>query len=159
PFVSDRRHPEIYIAGSSEPARGLALSRGTCWMRMGDTAETIGRDAAGVLDHGIEVGLRMSMVARPTREEAVAAARQLVEKLGMGVSERTVEADFIRRSDSFSMKDLYRRAEEQWLAPTLWAGAVRTQSPAAIALVGSPEEVAAAILEYKRAGVSQFTFS
>ena len=57
------------------------------------------------------------------------------------------------------MNDLYRRAEEEWLAPTLWAGAVRTHGAAAIALVGSSEEVAAAILEYKRAGVSQFIFS
>jgi alkanesulfonate monooxygenase len=160
PFVSaGRRHPEIYIAGNSEPARQLALSRGTCWMRLGDTAENVARDAATVLEHGIEVGLRMSVIARPTRKEAVAAARELVERLGPGNSERKVEGGFIRRSDSVSMNDLYRRAEEEWLAPTLWAGAVRTHGAAAIALVGSPEEVAAAILEYKRAGVSQFIFS
>ena len=43
PFVSDhRRSPEIYIAGNSEPARRLAVSRGTCWMRLGDTAENVG---------------------------------------------------------------------------------------------------------------------
>ena len=65
PFVSaGRRHPEIYIAGNSEPARQLALSRGTCWMRLGDTAENVARDAATVLDRGIEVGLRMSVIAR-----------------------------------------------------------------------------------------------
>ena len=57
------------------------------------------------------------------------------------------------------MNDLHRRAEEEWLAPTLWTGAVRTHGAAGIALVGSPEEIAAAILEYKRAGVSQFIFS
>ncbi len=160
PFVSDhRRHPEIYIAGNSEPARRLAISRGTCWMRLGDTAENVARAAAGLLDHGIEVGLRMSMIARPTREEAVTAASELVERLGSGQSERKVEGAFIRKSDSVSMNDLYQRAEEEWLAPSLWAGAVRTHGAAAIALVGSPEEIAAAILEYKRVGVSQFIFS
>ena len=160
PFVSDRRrHPEIYIAGNSEPARRLAVSRGTCWMRLGDTAQNVGRAAAAVLDLGIEVGLRMSMIARPTREEAVAAARDLVEVLGPGESARKVEGGFIRRSDSVSMNDLYQRAQEEWLAPTLWAGAVRTQGAAAIALVGSPEAIATAILEYKRAGVSLFIFS
>jgi alkanesulfonate monooxygenase len=160
PFLADRRrHPEIYIAGNSEPARRLALSRGTCWMRLGDTAENVVRDAAGVIDQGIEVGLRMSVIARPTRAEAVAAARELIQRLGPGESERTVEGGFIRRSDSVSMNDLYRRAEEEWLGPALWAGAVRTHGAAAIALVGSPEEVAASILEYKRAGVSQFIFS
>ncbi len=160
PFVSDRRrHPEIYIAGNSEPARRLAVSRGTCWMRLGDTVQNVGRAAAAVLDLGIEVGLRMSMIARPTREEAVAVARELVDGLGPDGSERKVEGGFIRRSDSVSMNDLYQRAQEEWLAPTLWAGAVRTHGAAAIALVGSPEAIATAILEYKRAGVSQFIFS
>jgi alkanesulfonate monooxygenase len=36
---------------------------------------------------------------------------------------------------------------------------VRTYGAAAIALVGSPEEVAAAIWEYKKVGVSRFIFS
>lgn len=99
------------------------------------------------------------MIARPTREEAVTAASELVERLGPGQSERHVEGAFIRKSDSVSMNDLYQRAEEEWLAPSLWAGAVRTHGAAAIALVGSPEEIAAAILEYKRVGVSQFIFS
>lgn len=160
PFVSARRlHPEIYIAGNSPPAQRLALARGTCWMRLGDTAENVRRAAADLLDRGIEVGLRMSMIARPTRAEAVAAARNLIERLGTGRTERTTEGSFIQRSDSVSMTDLYRRAEEEWLAPTLWAGAVRTHGAAALALVGSPDEIAAVILEYKRTGVSQFIFS
>lgn len=160
PFVSPvRRHPEIYIAGNSDPARKLALSRGTCWMRLGDTVENVRRATAGVLDHGIEVGLRMSMIARPTRDEAVAAASELVERLGGGDSERKVERSFVNRSDSVSMNDLYIRAADEWLEPTLWTGAIRTHGAAAVALVGSFEEVAAAILEYKRAGVTQFIFS
>jgi alkanesulfonate monooxygenase len=160
PFVSaDRRLPEIYIAGNSEPARRLALARGTCWMRLGDTAENVARESMAVRERGIELGLRLSVIARPTRAEAVAAARDLVEQLGPGGSERRVEGTFIRRSDSVSMNDLYRRAEQEWLAPALWAGAVRTHGAAAIALVGAPENVAEAILEYKQAGVSQFILS
>jgi alkanesulfonate monooxygenase len=33
------------------------------------------------------------------------------------------------------------------------------QGPTAVALVGSPEEIASAILEYKAIGISQFIFS
>jgi alkanesulfonate monooxygenase len=160
PYVSpSRSHPEIYIAGNSEPARQLALSRGTCWMRLGDTAENVRLATESVCDQGIEVGLRLSMIARKTRDEAIAAANELVGRLGTAGSERTVERSFIHRSDSVSMNDLYRRADQEWLAPALWAGAVRTHGAAAIALVGSYEEVAAAILEYKRTGVTQFIFS
>jgi alkanesulfonate monooxygenase len=101
----------------------------------------------------------MSVIARRTRTEAVRAAHDLVAPFGQDAPERAVEGSFIQGSDSTSMRDLYRRAEQGWLAPTLWAGAVRTHGPAAVALVGSAEEVAGAILEYRRAGVSQFILS
>jgi alkanesulfonate monooxygenase len=160
PFVSDgRRHPEIYIAGNSEPAERLSLSRGDCWMRIADTAENVGKSAARVLDKGIEVGLRMSVIAAPTHEEAVASAYNLIGGLGTVGTEGRMEQRFIQRSDSVSIRDTYQRAERDWLGPALWAGAVRTHGTPAIALVGSPEEVAAAILEYKAAGVSQFILS
>ncbi|QEH38551.1 Alkanesulfonate monooxygenase [Aquisphaera giovannonii] len=159
-FQSERRtSPEIYIAGSSEAARRLAVARGTCWMQIGDTVERIARAAEAVRGEGIDVGLRLSVIARPTREEAVAAARALVDGLGPGGAEKDVEGAFIRRSDSQSMRDMYRRAGEEWLSPTLWAGAVRSHGPASIALVGSPRDIAGAILEYERAGVTQFILS
>jgi alkanesulfonate monooxygenase len=160
PFVSSQRpHPEIFIAGNSEAARRLALARGTCWMQLGDTPENVRQRAAGVLEHGGEIGLRMSVIARPTREEAVRAARELVKGLASAEAVRDTERRFVEQSDSVSMDSLYRRADEEWLSPTLWAGAVRTHGAPALALVGSPADIAAAILEYKRVGVSQFIFS
>ena len=84
-------------------------------------------------------------LAEAYRAEAVAAARDMIARLGTGKTERTTEGSFIQRSDSVSMNDLHRRAEQEWLAPTVWAGAIRTHGAAAIALVGSPDEIAAAI--------------
>jgi alkanesulfonate monooxygenase len=160
PFISEtRRHPEIYIAGSSEPAERLALAQGDCWMQLGDTVEKVRASAARVQDRGIDLGLRMAIIARPTHEEAVAAAYGVIGRLGTAEPERGVEQDFIRSSDSVTMRELYRRAAQDWLGPVLWAGAVRTYGPASIALVGSPEEIAEAIWEYREAGVSQFIFS
>ena len=55
----------------------------------------------------------------------------------------------------------YRWGEEvgsEWRTRCLWTGAVPHLGPPSMALVGSPEEVAAAILEYKAVGVSQFLF-
>ncbi|HEY7547022.1 MAG TPA: alkanesulfonate monooxygenase, partial [Blastocatellia bacterium] len=43
--------------------------------------------------------------------------------------------------------------------PTLWTGAVRYYGSPAIALVGTPEEIASAIIEYKKTGITQFIFS
>jgi alkanesulfonate monooxygenase len=161
PFLADdgRAHPEIYIAGNSAAARQLALARGTCWMQLGDTHENVARSAESFLGQGVELGLRFSVIARPTRAEAVDAAHALISRLGPGGTEKTVEGTFIRRSDSVSMRALYRRSDDEWLSPTLWTGAVKTYGAAAIALVGSAAEVAEALVEYGRAGVSQFILS
>jgi alkanesulfonate monooxygenase len=160
PFVSDEgSHPEIFIAGNSDAARRLAIARGTCWMRLGDTIANVARCADEVLPHGVELGLRLSVIVRPARAEAIAASHELLERLGQGVSERKVESSFIERSDSVSMRDLHTRADQEWLSDCLWTGAVRTHGAAAIALVGSAEEVAHAFIEYGRIGVSQFIIS
>jgi alkanesulfonate monooxygenase len=113
-------------------------------------------DAA--LAQGIEAGVRVCLIVRPTREEALESAQALVtgndhgRKLAGG-------RDFLAKTDSVSFKKAYQLGDKEWLTPTLWTGAVRIQGPTAIALVGSPEEVASAILDYKKIGVSQFIFS
>jgi alkanesulfonate monooxygenase len=45
------------------------------------------------------------------------------------------------------------------LRPWLWTGLVRSHGAAGMALVGDPDELASALLEYGRAGVSQFIIS
>jgi alkanesulfonate monooxygenase len=57
------------------------------------------------------------------------------------------------------MKSMHELADKEWLTQCLWTGAIRSHGAAAAALVGSPEEVAAAILEYSNAGVTQFILS
>src|SRR5262249_59952005 len=78
PFVSpDRSFPELYIAGNSPSAQRLAISQGTCWMRLADTPARTAPELSPVLQAGKEVGLRCSIIARPTREEAINAAHAL----------------------------------------------------------------------------------
>ncbi|MBC7910170.1 MAG: LLM class flavin-dependent oxidoreductase [Pyrinomonadaceae bacterium] len=156
PFVSgDRAAPEIFIAGSSLPAQRLALRQGTCWLRFADTPESVAADTLAISRQGIAVGLRLSVITRETRQEALSAAYSLIANMEVKGSEK----EFIQRSDSFSMKATYELAEDEWLKPYLWTGAIRYVGATAIALVGTPEEIASAIMEYKAAGVSQFILS
>jgi alkanesulfonate monooxygenase len=102
----------------------------------------------------------MAIIARPTRAAAVRDAHALIAGLDPSLAERGRERDFVQKSDSVSIKKVYRQAAEtEWLAPYLWMGAVRTHGPATVCLVGSPEELADAFIEYKRVGVSQFILS
>src|SRR6266550_8977471 len=101
PFVSsDRSSPEIFIAGSSAPAQKLAVRQGTCWMRLGDAPERLRDDALTISQQGIDVGLRLSVVARPTRQEAKDAARALVADFDT----REKEKKFVQSTDSKSIK-------------------------------------------------------
>ena len=161
PFVAgERSFPEIFIAGGSKEAQGLAIRCGTLWMQIADTPEKLRESVQPVLAAGKEVGLRMAVIARPTREEAVRAAHDLVSGLDPSLHEKQRENRFVKESDSVSIRATYATAARvEWLNRYLWMGAVSTHGAATVCLVGSPEEVADAIMDYKAIGVSQFILS
>jgi len=161
PYVADQRTlPEIFIAGGSTEAQELAIRCGTLWMQIGDTPENLRENVGPVLAAGKEVGLRMAIIARPTREKAIRAAHSLVSGLDPSLREKQKEKQFVNASDSVSIKATYETAARvEWLKPYLWTGAVNTHGAATVCLVGSAKEVADAIMEYKKIGVSQFILS
>jgi alkanesulfonate monooxygenase len=161
PFVSSdgARSPELYIAGNSDPARALAITQGSCWMMLADTPARIASKIGPVMQAGKSIGLRMSVVTRPTRADALDAARAIAASAGTGFDSGKAEDRFVTRSDATGMRATFALAEEEWLTPWLWTGLVRTHGAPALALVGSYDEVAGALMEYKAAGVTQFIFS
>jgi alkanesulfonate monooxygenase len=159
PFLSsERSSPEIFIGGGSLPAQRLAIRHGTCWMQIADAPEKLRPQILPALAAGIEVGLRLSIIARPTREEAIGAAHSLIDGLDTKGGDEEKEKEFVRRSDSESVKAGHE-LESEWLTSCLWTGAIRYIGAPAIALVGSPQEVAEAIMGYREIGVTQFIFS
>jgi alkanesulfonate monooxygenase len=127
-------------------------------MQLADAPEKMQQACSTALTHGIELGVRVCLIARPTREEALEAAQALIT--GNDHSRKLAGGqEFFAKTDSVSFQKAYQMGSTEWLTPTLWTGAVRAQGPTAIALVGSPDEIASAILDYKKIGVSQFIFS
>jgi alkanesulfonate monooxygenase len=160
PFVSPtRKCPEIFIGGGSESARRLAESHGDCWMRLADTPQAVCGSSASILRAGKQCGLRLSIIPRATRNEAIAAAHALVDQAQQIEKTRQAENRFVNASDSHSITAMYRTAEQEWLTPVLWTGAVRSHGAPSIALVGSYEEIAEAFMQYARVGISQFIIS
>jgi alkanesulfonate monooxygenase len=159
PFVAPaRKFPEIIVGGGSPASQQLAIRQGTCWMQLADTPEKMQQACSMALAHGIEVGVRVCLIARPTREESLQAAQALLAENDYG-RKLAGGQDFFAKTDSVSFKKAFQLGGTEWLTPVLWTGAVRVQGPTAIALVGSPEEIASAILDYKKIGISQFIFS
>jgi alkanesulfonate monooxygenase len=160
PFVSKvGTSPYIFVGGGSDAARALSISQGSCWIRLADTPANLLAGSKSVLDAGKELGVRVGVICRPTREEAVQAGRALVANLNPVLREKEQEREFTKRSDSVSIRQIYKTAEEEWPAPWLWKGLVRSHGSAAITIVGTPEEVASAFIEYGRMGVTQFIIS
>jgi alkanesulfonate monooxygenase len=159
PFVSDERsRPEIYLGGSSDQARALAMRHADCLLTLPDTPERMEPKIRPVLASGTEVGVLLTLICKPTRAEAVEAAHALVDSAG---SKARATHDMLRnRSDSVGYTTTYDLAarDSAWPCRYLWTGAVPYLGPPSIALVGSPREIVDALIEYQKIGVSRFLF-
>ena len=158
PFVAGKSsRPEIFLGGNSAQAEDLAIKHADCLWRMPDTPEALKPRIGPLRAKGLEVGLLVSVIARRTHEEAVQAAQSIITTLGN--KPRNTHQEFARRSDSVAFTSVLHQAERdgsEWLTPYLWTGAVPYLGAPSIALVGSAEEVATAMMEYQRIGISQF---
>jgi alkanesulfonate monooxygenase len=157
PFLApDRTAPEIYVSGHSEQAQRLALRRGSCWVRLIDTPAKLRKVVGDFREHNVEVCLRLCVICRNTRQEAIEAAKALLPGEDIERQERSILA----RSDSQTLKQALAAADDVgWMNDNLWAGLVPYYGSSAITLLGSPAELAEIFLEYKRIGVTQFIIS
>lgn len=158
PFLArDRRAPEIYVSGHSENAQRLARAQGSCLLRVADSPDNLRDSVARIRQQGIEVCLRMCILCRPTREEAVRVAESLLPERANPGHERSIAV----KDDS----QMYREAamlagsKDHWLTRSLWTGLVPHYGPVWTTLLGTPQEIAETFLQFKSIGVTQFILS
>jgi|SRR5215471_1977550 len=155
PFVApDRKAPEIYVSGHSQGSERLAFAQGTCLLRVADTPEKLQPVIARARVRGLRICLRLGLICKATRAEAIASASALLPENG--------DENTTRLKDDSQM---YREgaalgsATDRWLSPCLWTGLVPHYGPVWTTLLGSADEVANAFLAYKKVGVSEFIIS
>lgn len=159
PF-KDGERPRIYLSGASEIAQQIAIEWGDCWLRYGDTPAGIAAASQAVLRSGRSVGVRIHVLARETREEALSEIDAMMSHTDEQ-HRKNVDA-FMKTCDSEAVKKSFQLADSasnDWLSPMLWTGAVAYRGGPALCVVGSYDEVARNLLEYKQAGVSEFILS
>jgi alkanesulfonate monooxygenase len=160
PFVAETRsRPEIYSGGNSEQAIQLAIRHSDCLLTFPEAPERLAERIRPVLDSGTRAGVIVSMIAKPTRDEAIAAAHALINNAGEPA--REVQKQTRARLDSVGFTSMYELAEKDagWVTPYLWAGAVPYLGAPAISLVGSADDMVNAISEYRDIGISEFLFT
>jgi alkanesulfonate monooxygenase len=154
PFLApDRTAPEIYVSGHSEASERLAYAQGSCWLRVADTPEKLEPVVARARARGIAVCLRLGLMCRPTRDEAVTAVKALLP-------DDEKESTTTLKDDSQMYKEGKSvTSDSYWLNRSLWTGLVPHYGPVWTTLLGTPHEIAEAFLAYKRIGVTQFIIS
>jgi alkanesulfonate monooxygenase len=158
PFLAPHRTaPEVYVSGHSEGAERLARMQGSCWLRVADAPDKLQPSVARIRQHGVEVCLRACVLCRSTRADAISVVESLRPEHDLAGQERSMPT----RDDSQMYREVCKVAHpaNTWPTRSLWTGLVPYYGPVWTTLLGTPGDIAGALLEYKRMGVTQFILS
>jgi len=162
-----RPYPPVYFGGSSDEARAVAAEFADVYLTWGERPAEVAEKIADVRrqakQHGrqIRFGLRAHVIVRPTEDEAWREADRLIEHLTDEQIERAQAA--FAASESIGqqrMASLHRGNRDSLrIGPNLWAGVGLVRGGAGTAFVGSPENIARALAEYRSVGIDTFILS
>jgi len=162
-----RPHPPLYFGGSSPAGQEVAAKHIDVYLTWGEPLDQVRqkvehmRKLAALQGRTLRFGIRMHVIVRETEEEAWAEANNLIKY----VTDDAIAASLkvFERFDSAGqarMTQLHKGKRDQLeISPNLWAGVGLVRGGAGTALVGSPENVAKRILEYRDIGIEEFIFS
>lgn len=167
--------PPIFFGGSSKPGIDVAAKHANVYLTWGEppqkVSEKITRVQAQADQEGRELdyGIRLHVIARETSEEAWAVAERLLADLnpdtveriqaGLGRSQSEGQRRMTELHDQGGNFTSSTTARDLEIAPNLWTGVGLVRGGAGTALVGSYDEVAARIAEYRRIGLEHFILS
>jgi alkanesulfonate monooxygenase len=159
--------PPIYFGGASAAAERVAARHADVYLLWGEplelVAERIERVRALAEREGRDVrfGVRVHVISRDRAEDAWAVADRWLAEM----DEVTVARAQVRLAASSSVGQQRMRAlhggrrDRLTVAPNLWAGVGLVRGNAGTALVGSHEEVAERIADYRGVGCDEFILS
>ncbi|MEF2278219.1 LLM class flavin-dependent oxidoreductase [Deinococcus sp. YIM 134068] len=158
----------IYFGGASPVAQRIAADLADVYLMWGERedmlAERIAQMRALEAETGrpLRYGLRTHVIVRETEEEAWRAAERLISRVDPEVRRAFVESyKHVDGVGQLRQIEMLRGLGEGNLLvePGLWAGVGMARSGVGVALIGTPEQVAAKIRRYEDMGFSSFIFS
>ena len=166
-IIPARVWPEIYLGGSSAPARDVAARYADVYLTGGEPPQAVAekldavRTRAKQAGREVRFGIRLHVITRDTADEAWAQAQRLLDGLDPAAIERAQAIQRASQSEGQRrMAALHGgRTDALEVSPNLWAGVGLVRGGAGTALVGSHDEVAERIAEYFTLGIDEFILS
>ena len=159
--------PPLYLGGSSEAANAVTAAHIDWCLTWGEPPPAVAGKIAAVRARAAETGRqvrfggRFHVIVRETEAEAWAEAERLISRLDDEVIAKAQKN--LARQDSVGqarMQALHGGDRNRLVVyPNVWAGVGLVRGGAGTALVGSAENVAARIREYRAAGLETFILS
>ncbi|MBA2945552.1 LLM class flavin-dependent oxidoreductase [Streptomyces himalayensis] len=157
----------LYFGGASPAAEEVAARHAAVQLLWGEPpaalAERIARVQAKAAQLGrtLRFGLRLHVITRDTAAEAWSEADRILAGFDPGAVRASQER--FARMDSTGQARMTAlhggSAENLTVAPNLWAGIGLVREGAGTALVGSHDEVAQRLFEYRQLGIDEFILS
>ncbi|MFC0220571.1 FMNH2-dependent alkanesulfonate monooxygenase [Pseudochelatococcus lubricantis] len=154
--------PPLYFGGSSEAGQELAASSTDLYLTWGEPVAQVAEKLASVRrkaaakGRNIRFGLRIHFIVRETEEEAWRAADRLISNITDEQIERTYRR-FVEEMDSEGQRRQAAlhggRRDRLVVAPNLWAGVGLVRTGVGTALVGTPDQIAERLREYRAVGI------
>ena len=151
--VDGRRHPEIFQGGNSTAARGMAGRVSDWYFANGNSPEGIAEQVSDVRESAqvvgrdpseVRFGVNGFVIVRDTESEAREVLREIVAKADRQAVEGFGDAVKQAGKSTSDGKGMWQDSE--------FADLVQYNDGFRTGLIGTPEQVAHRIMEYKRAG-------
>ncbi|ACU71686.1 Alkanesulfonate monooxygenase [Catenulispora acidiphila DSM 44928] len=160
--------PTVYLGGASPAAADVSARHADVHLAWGEPPKAVAaqldgvRERAAALDRPApEFGIRLHVITRDTAAEAWAQADRMLAALdpeAIAVARRRFAASTsVGQRRMTALTD--GGADRLEVAPNLWAGFALVRRHAGTALVGSHQQVAERIAEYRALGVEHFILS
>jgi alkanesulfonate monooxygenase len=159
--------PRIYFGGASEAAERVAAKHVDVYLAWGEPPAMVAervermRKLAAGFGRTLDFGIRFHVIARPTADDAWAAADALVARMSPDAV-AAAQADFATTQSvgQARMASLHGGDPSKLVVhPNVWAGIGLVRGGVGTALVGSYSEVADRIEEYAGLGFDEFILS
>lgn len=167
--TGEREHPTLYFGGASEAAERVSAAEADVQLFWGepldglaeriDRLKTLSRQL-GRRHKPLEFGLRITTLVRDTTEEAWRAAEQKVAKMAADSGEGATWTG--NRGTAVGQRRLFELAERGEVLDTCLyttPGRFGGGGAATTWLVGSADEVADALKNYRKLGITHFVLS